>query len=119
MVTPMIPALALLSVQGILGALDNLWHHALTVRLATRPNARRGLVVHAVRGALYAPVFLSFAWLTWTGWLAWAFGALLALEIMVTLLDFVEEDRSRAAQPHAPISCTFFGGTLSIVRTFD
>jgi hypothetical protein len=38
---------------------------------------------------------------------------------MVTLLDFVEEDRSRAAQPHAPISCTFFGGTLSIVRTFD
>jgi hypothetical protein len=29
----MIPALALLSVQGILGALDNLWHHELTVRL--------------------------------------------------------------------------------------
>jgi len=95
MVTTMIPALALLVLQGILGALDNLWHHELTVRLPTRPNARRELVLHAVRGALYAPVFLSFAWLTWTGWLAWAFGALLATEIIVTLLDFVEEDRSR------------------------
>jgi uncharacterized protein (TIGR01777 family) len=95
MVTTMISALALLSVQGVLGALDNLWHHELSVGLPKRPNARRELVLHAVRGALYAPVFLSFGWLTWTGWLAWAFGALLVIEIGVTLLDFVEEDRSR------------------------
>jgi uncharacterized protein (TIGR01777 family) len=95
MATTMSLVLALLSVQGVLGAFDNLWHHELTVRLPTRPDARRELVLHAVRGALYGPVFLSFAWLMWTGWLAWAFAALLVIEIVVTLLDFVEEDRSR------------------------
>ena len=92
----MTPALTLLCVQGLLGALDNLWHHELTVRLPSRPDARRELALHALRGALYCPVFLTFGWLAWNGWLAWAFGALLLVEIVVTLLDFVEEDRSRA-----------------------
>jgi uncharacterized protein (TIGR01777 family) len=95
MVTTMTPALTLLSIQGLLGALDNLWHHELTVRLPSRPEAKRELALHALRGALYGPLFLTLGWFAWNGWLAWAFGALLVVEMVVTLLDFVEEDRSR------------------------
>lgn len=95
MVTTMTPALTLLFLQGLLGALDNLWHHELTLRLPARPDAKHELALHGLRGALYVPVFLSFGWLAWNGWFAWAFCALLVLEVVVTLLDFVEEDRSR------------------------
>jgi uncharacterized protein (TIGR01777 family) len=95
MVTTMTPTLTLLFLQGLLGALDNLWHHELTLRLPSRPDAKRELALHALRGALYAPVFVTFGWLAWNGWFAWAFGALLVVEIVVTLLDFIEEDRSR------------------------
>lgn len=88
-------ALILLTLQGLLGALDNLWHHEWRGRLPSRPSARRELILHAVRSAIYAPVFLTFGWFAWQGWLAWVFAALLVAELGVTLLDFVEEDRSR------------------------
>lgn len=91
----MTPIFVLLSLQGLLGALDNLWHDELKVRLPSRSCAQRELALHALRGALYAPVFLSMGWLRWEGWMVLVFGALLAAEIGVTLLDFVQEDRSR------------------------
>jgi uncharacterized protein (TIGR01777 family) len=86
----------LLAAQGALGAADNLWHHELKVDLPHTASAQRELRLHAVRSALYAPLFLSFAWLEPRGWLAWGLGALLAIELIVTLSDFVEEDRTRA-----------------------
>jgi uncharacterized protein len=87
--------LALLTLQGLLGAADNLWHHELKVALAARLTARRELALHALRAALYAPVFLVFGWLEPHGWLAVALMAVLLIELVVTLLDFVEEDRTR------------------------
>jgi hypothetical protein len=101
------PALLLLTLQGLLGALDNLWHHELQVRLPSRPTARRELALHALRGAVYGPVFLTFGWLAWQGWLAWVFGALLVAELGVTLLDFVEEDRSRLLPASERVLHTF------------
>jgi uncharacterized protein (TIGR01777 family) len=88
-------AYVLLATQGILGAWDNLWNHEYKVGLARRAGARKELFLHATRAALYAPVFLVFAWLELTGWYAAAFAALLGAEIAITLLDFVEEDRTR------------------------
>jgi len=60
----------LLAAQGALGAADNLWHHELKVDLPHTASAQRELRLHAVRSALYAPLFLSFAWLAPRGWLA-------------------------------------------------
>jgi uncharacterized protein (TIGR01777 family) len=96
----MIPTLALLAIQGLLGAFDNLWHHELRVQLPSRPSAQRELRLHALRAAFYAPVFLSIAWTRWEGWLAVALAALLVAEVGVTLTDFIEEDRTR----HLPAS---------------
>src|SRR5262245_49802795 len=92
----MTTALLLLALQGALGAVDNIWHHELKVRLVSRPSARRELWLHALRSAIYVPVFLSVGWVAWQGWLAWLFAVVLAIEFAITLLDFIEEDRTRA-----------------------
>jgi uncharacterized protein (TIGR01777 family) len=91
----MTTALILLALQGVLGAFDNVWNHEWHERLPSRPGARRELILHAARGALYAPVFLGFGWLKLGGLYGWAFIAILAVELGITLADFVEEDRTR------------------------
>jgi len=91
----MTTALILLACQGVLGAFDNVWNHEWRERLPSRPGARRELILHALRGGLYAPVFLTFGWLSLRGLYGWAFIAILAIELGITLADFVEEDRSR------------------------
>lgn len=90
-----IAACTLLAVQGLLGAWDNFWNHELKVRLPSRPEARKELWLHAIRGLMYAPIFLAFGWLDLAGWYAVLLALLLSAEIVITLLDFVEEDRSR------------------------
>jgi hypothetical protein len=94
--TIMNTAFFLLAAQGALGAADNLWHHEIKVGLPRMASAQRELWLHAVRSALYAPVFLALAWITLGGWLAWLLVVLLAIELLVTLNDFLEEDRTRA-----------------------
>src|SRR5262245_10095384 len=89
----------LLAAQGILGGIDNIWNHEWRARLPASPTARRELNLHAARGLIYAPVFLSFAWTELRGWFAAALLAVLAIELAITLADFVEEDRSRSLSP--------------------
>ena len=86
---------ALIVLQIAMGAFDIVYHHELTERLAWRPTQRRELALHAVRNLFYAVLFLVFAWLEPHG--AWAalVIAVLVIEIVVTLMDFVEEDLSR------------------------
>lgn len=85
----------LINLQIALGAFDVLYHHELTERLAWRQTAASELKLHAARNWLYAVFFLAIGW-TWpTGALAVAAVAILAAEIVITLWDFVEEDRSR------------------------
>jgi hypothetical protein len=89
----------LLSVQAVMGAFDNLWHHELQAKLPQRLSARRELALHAVREAIYGVVFIGLAWWQWQGVLAVLLAGLLGIEVVVTLADFLEEDRSRSLPP--------------------
>lgn len=88
-------ALILMTLQGLIGAFDNLWHHEITQKLSSRPEARQELVLHTIREFLYAFIFIGIAWFAWNG--AWAVLLLLvmAIEVVVTLWDFVIEDQTR------------------------
>jgi hypothetical protein len=101
-----------LAVQALLGAFDNLWHHELEARLPQRLGARRELALHAAREAIYAVVFVVVAWLECRGAWALGLGALLAAELVITLADFLEEDRTRRLPPlerllHTVLTATY------------
>ncbi|MEM7221898.1 MAG: TIGR01777 family oxidoreductase [Pseudomonadota bacterium] len=86
---------SLISLQILIGAFDTLYHHEMTERLAWRPTARRELVLHGVRNLIYAVLFLAFGWSQLHGLWAWGIGLLLVGEVVLTLWDFVIEDRTR------------------------
>lgn len=89
----------LLSVQAVMGAFDNLWHHELAARLPQRVAARRELALHAAREAIYGVVFIGLGWFEWHGGFALLLGAMLGVELLITLADFLEEDRTRKLPP--------------------
>jgi uncharacterized protein (TIGR01777 family) len=89
----------LLSVQAVMGAFDNLWHHELQAKLPQRISARYELALHAAREAIYGIVFIGLAWFEWRGAFALVLAALLLAELGVTLADFLEEDRTRKLPP--------------------
>lgn len=82
-------------IQMALGLTDTLVHHEGTERLAWRPSQRRELQLHGARNLLYAVLFLTLGWFQPNGLLAMGLLALLAVELGITLWDFVEEDRTR------------------------
>src|SRR5450631_3309970 len=85
----------LIAIQIAMGAFDTFYHHELTERLAWRPSQRHELQLHSVRNALYALLFLTLGWLKVHGVWAMIVIAVLVVEVVVTLMDFVEEDISR------------------------
>ena len=88
-------ALLILLAQGAIGAFDTLWFHEWRGRLPSRAEARLELSLHAARDFVYTVLFATFAWCTWEGaWAAVVMG-LLAVEVVITLADFVVEDRTR------------------------
>jgi uncharacterized protein (TIGR01777 family) len=89
----------LLSIQALMGAFDNLWHHELQARLPQRASARYELALHAAREAIYGVVFIGLGWFEWRGAFAALLAGLLAVEVVITLADFLEEDRTRALPP--------------------
>lgn len=91
--------LSLLTFQILFGALDNVLHHEITERLPAKPSARRELALHSGREAIYGILFLVFAWIEPAGTLAALVLGLLALEVVITLADFLEEDRTRMLPP--------------------
>jgi uncharacterized protein (TIGR01777 family) len=88
-------AVALLIAQAVLGALDTLYHHELSVALPYRHSARLELLIHALRSCFYGILFLGMAHVAFQGTWAITIALLFALEIGLTLWDFVVEDRSR------------------------
>src|SRR5262249_19090524 len=90
---PLLWTLVLL--QIVMGAFDTLYHHELTERLPWRPSQRRELTLHAIRNLLYAALFLTLGWLEVHGVWALLLLVVLAAEVIITLMDFVEEDVSR------------------------
>jgi uncharacterized protein len=85
----------LIVVQALLGAFDNLWHHEITEKLPSKRAAARELTLHAARELLYAFLFFAFAWYEWRGMWAALIGTVLAVEVVITLADFIVEDQTR------------------------
>jgi hypothetical protein len=88
-------ALTLLLVQGALGAFDTLYYHEYREQLPRHRAARVELRLHAARDFAYAALFGTLAWWKPCGVWAMAVLALMLFEILITLWDFIEEDRSR------------------------
>jgi hypothetical protein len=109
----------LLTVQALMGAFDNLWHHEWQAKLPQRPSARVELALHAAREAIYAVVFIGLAWWQWQGLFAALLAVLLGAELVITLADFLEEDRSRSLPPFERVLHTLltisYGLFLAIV----
>jgi uncharacterized protein len=106
----------LIALQIVLGGFDTLFHHEFTERLAWRASQRHELQLHAVRNGIYAFLFLTLGWFEMHGTWALVVLALLAVEIVITLLDFVEEDVSRKLPASERITHTLlainYGGVL-------
>jgi hypothetical protein len=85
----------LITIQIAMGAFDTFYHHEMTERLAWRPSQRHELKLHGVRNLLYALLFLTLGWLEVHGFWAMIVIAVLVAELVITLMDFVEEDMSR------------------------
>lgn len=88
-------ALQLMAFQGCLGAFDTLYHHELTEALPGRATARRELSIHAVRALIYSVLFVGLAGWAFHGAWALVLLAVFSIEIVLTLWDFVVEDRTR------------------------
>lgn len=85
----------LISVQIAMGLFDTLVHHEVTERLAWRASQKLELRLHGIRNFFYAVIFLTFAWTEPRGVFTLLFAAILVLEVIITLWDFVEEDLTR------------------------
>ncbi|MGY4419525.1 hypothetical protein ACVWY2_001950 [Bradyrhizobium sp. JR6.1] len=96
----------LVAIQIAMGAFDTFYHHEFTERLAWRPSQRHELQLHSVRNMLYALLFLALGWLQVHGILAIGIMAVLVVEVVITLMDFVEEDLSRKLPPSERINHT-------------
>jgi hypothetical protein len=92
-------AIWLLLVQASLGAFDTLYYHEYKLKLPTGLHTRLELRLHAARDFAYAIIIGSLGFVTWNGVLAWVLLGLLLAEIVITLWDFIEEDRIRRLPP--------------------
>ena len=90
---------SLVALQIAMGGFDVIFHHELTERLAWKENAARELKLHAARNMFYAVLFSLFAWVQPHGAFAVTMIVILAAEVIITLKDFVEEDRTRLLPP--------------------
>jgi uncharacterized protein len=86
---------ALLVLQGLVAAIDSF-----------RNRRRR----NAVRDALCAALFLSFAWFAWQGAFAWVLGALLAAQMVLAVLW-----PSKASTPGEPILNLTLGAIAALL----
>jgi uncharacterized protein (TIGR01777 family) len=85
----------LIAIQIAMAAFDTIYHHELTERLAWRPAQRHELALHAARSLIYVALFLALGFLELRGVFAMIALALLAVEVFITLADFIEEDMTR------------------------
>ncbi|NSX54837.1 TIGR01777 family oxidoreductase [Parasulfitobacter algicola] len=85
----------LISIQVLMGAFDTLVHHEGTERLAWRASQKHELRLHGVRNFFYAVIFICFAWIEPHGIFTIILVAILIVEVLITLWDFVEEDLTR------------------------
>ena len=87
--------LTLLMLQGLMGAFDVIYHHELRCALPQQKTAAYELRLHAIRSCLYSLVFAGLAWFVWGGAWLWLLWSIVLIEVVLTLMDFVEEDQTR------------------------
>ena len=86
-------ALYLLFAMALLGAADTLYFHEWRARLpGLGRRAASELRLHALRDYVYAVLFCTLPWIAWQGRWTAALAALLLIEVVLTLWDFVVED---------------------------
>jgi uncharacterized protein len=107
--------LMLMALQGAMGAFDTLYHHEVTERLTWRRTAREELRIHALRNLIYAALFLAFARSEWRGPWAALIGGVMAVELVLTLVDFLIEDRSRDLPPSERVTHTLLALNYGVV----
>ncbi|HEX8614210.1 MAG TPA: TIGR01777 family oxidoreductase [Telluria sp.] len=88
-------ALQLMAFQGCLGAFDTLYHHELTEALPGRAGARLELSIHSLRALIYSAMFIGLSCWRFNGLWAVVLLVVFAVEIVLTLWDFVVEDQTR------------------------
>ena len=109
----------LIAIQIAMAAFDTIYHHELTERLAWRRSQRHELALHAARSFLYTILFAALGFIEVRGVLAMAVIAILAVEVVITLTDFVEEDLSRKLPASERINHTLlainYGAILALI----
>jgi uncharacterized protein len=68
-------------------------------------------------GGYITVVFGSLAWTTYKGLYAWFLGGLLFTEIIITLQDFIEEDRTRIVPPGERVMHALMGIVYGAIMT--
>lgn len=92
----MTAVLWLLALLGALGAFDTLYYHEFRGQLPARlPGLKPELRLHAIRDFIYVIVFGSLPWFAWNGLWTVVLAVLLGSEIVITISDFIVEDRVR------------------------
>jgi hypothetical protein len=105
----------LLTAQALLGAFDNIWHHEITERLPSKRSASGELTLHAARELIYAAILLQLGWLELHG--AWTvlLAAALIIEVIITMADFLLEDRTRRLPPFERILHTILAINFGMI----
>src|SRR5207247_3678613 len=81
-----------LAALGAIGAFDTLYYHEWRARLpAQGTSAAPELRLHAARDFFYAILFGTLPWLGWHGHWVLVLAAVIVIEIVLTLWDFVVE----------------------------
>ena len=107
----------LVFIQVAMGGFDTLYHHELTERLAWRPSQAGELRLHGVRNLSYAVMLLALGWSRPQGAAAIALVALMVGELLITLWDFVEEDRTRKLPASERVTHTLLTLNYGVVLT--
>ena len=107
----------LIAVQLVLGLFDIVYHHEMMERLAWRTSQRRELKLHGARNLAYAVLFLGLGLFELKGVWAMLVIAVLAAEIIITLIDFVEEDLSRKLPASERITHTLLAINYGAILT--
>lgn len=77
---------------GVIGTFDTFYYHEWRARLpAQGPLAAPELRLHAARDFFYAIIFGTLPWLGWHGRWVMVLAAVIIIEIVLTLWDFVVE----------------------------
>ena len=105
----------LMTAQALLGAFDNIWHHEITERLPSKRSASGELTLHAARELIYAAILLQLGWLELHG--AWTvlLAAALTIEVIITMADFLLEDRTRRLPPFERILHTILAINFGMI----